>query len=389
MRDIVATIQADQDRIIQFACERHGRRQAGARGRGRPWSRSTASPTCSTSDRDRFEGRGVLVDRSLPAFTEYTARVLPSLGEDRAVQRPLEALAPPGHHGAGLGPAGGGAGQGGPAHGGAVPSCGARRAAPAAAGDPLHLRGDHGGGPRGSTLRRVRAGSWTASQRSRGGHLPRTGRDAAEDALRAALWRAWRSAAPGVRGQPTGRVRRHRVRRGDRGCRPGHRCCAGASGRTSTLRRFSARWRPGDTACRPSPMGILDADEVERLGDAWGEADRLDHRRRGPARRASGPAGGPSPADEGPTDVGARASGCRRDELRLEIELADVEADDYRDFAHVVVDEAQDLSPMQWRARPPRAPYASWTVVGDLAQRSRVAEPKTWRRSPSSSADGR
>jgi DNA helicase IV len=33
---------------------------------------------------------------------------------------------------------------------------------------------------------------------------------------------------------------------------------------------------------------------------------------------------------------------------------------------------------MQWRAVARRGPYASWTVVGDLAQRSRVAEPRTW-----------
>ena len=35
--------------------------------------------------------------------------------------------------------------------------------------------------------------------------------------------------------------------------------------------------------------------------------------------------------------------------------------DDYRDYAHVVVDEAQDVSPMQWRMIGRRGPYASWT----------------------------
>jgi DNA helicase IV len=66
------------------------------------------------------------------------------------------------------------------------------------------------------------------------------------------------------------------------------------------------------------------------------------------------------------------------DAWNIEVEPVDVEADDYRDFAHVVVDEAQDLTPMQWRAVARRGPYASWTVVGDLAQRSRVADPATW-----------
>ncbi len=37
-------------------------------------------------------------------------------------------------------------------------------------------------------------------------------------------------------------------------------------------------------------------------------------------------------------------------------------------YAHIVVDEAQDLSPMQWRMLGRRGRHSSWTVVGDLAQ---------------------
>ena len=40
------------------------------------------------------------------------------------------------------------------------------------------------------------------------------------------------------------------------------------------------------------------------------------------------------------------------------------------EFAHVLVDEAQDLSPMQWRMLARRGRWASWTVVGDAAQAS-------------------
>ena len=39
-------------------------------------------------------------------------------------------------------------------------------------------------------------------------------------------------------------------------------------------------------------------------------------------------------------------------------------------FAHVLVDEAQDLSPMQWRMVGRRGRAASWTIVGDPAQSS-------------------
>jgi DNA helicase IV len=41
---------------------------------------------------------------------------------------------------------------------------------------------------------------------------------------------------------------------------------------------------------------------------------------------------------------------------------------DHRTFAHVVVDEAQDVSPMQWRMLGRRARGATWTIVGDWAQ---------------------
>ena len=39
-------------------------------------------------------------------------------------------------------------------------------------------------------------------------------------------------------------------------------------------------------------------------------------------------------------------------------------------YAHVLVDEAQDLTPMQWRMLGRRGRSASWTVVGDPAQSS-------------------
>ena len=40
----------------------------------------------------------------------------------------------------------------------------------------------------------------------------------------------------------------------------------------------------------------------------------------------------------------------------------------HRGYAHVVVDEAQDVSPMQWRMLARRGRGATWTVVGDWAQ---------------------
>ena len=46
-------------------------------------------------------------------------------------------------------------------------------------------------------------------------------------------------------------------------------------------------------------------------------------------------------------------------------------------FGHVIVDEAQDLTPMQWRMIARRSHGGAITMVGDLAQRS-IGEPGAW-----------
>ncbi|MHB8458113.1 MAG: HelD family protein, partial [Acidimicrobiales bacterium] len=49
-----------------------------------------------------------------------------------------------------------------------------------------------------------------------------------------------------------------------------------------------------------------------------------------------------------------------------------------RVYGHVVVDEAQGITPMQWRALSRRCPAGSFTVVGDLGQASTAEAPSTW-----------
>ncbi|HUP84377.1 MAG TPA: ATP-binding domain-containing protein [Acidimicrobiales bacterium] len=53
-------------------------------------------------------------------------------------------------------------------------------------------------------------------------------------------------------------------------------------------------------------------------------------------------------------------------------------APDLRTYGHVVVDEAQDLSPMQWRMLARRCPSGSMTIVGDLGQASGHWAPAAW-----------
>jgi DNA helicase IV len=54
--------------------------------------------------------------------------------------------------------------------------------------------------------------------------------------------------------------------------------------------------------------------------------------------------------------------------------------DDIRTFGHVVVDEAQDLSPMQLRMLSRRSLSGSMTVVGDIAQATGSWAPASWSR---------
>lgn len=49
-----------------------------------------------------------------------------------------------------------------------------------------------------------------------------------------------------------------------------------------------------------------------------------------------------------------------------------------RTYGHVVVDEAQELTPMQWRAVLRRCPGRSMTVVGDLAQAGPATGAAAW-----------
>jgi len=53
-------------------------------------------------------------------------------------------------------------------------------------------------------------------------------------------------------------------------------------------------------------------------------------------------------------------------------------ADEPRTFGHVLVDEAQDVSAMQWRLLARRCPSGSMTIVGDFGQASRPGALHGW-----------
>ncbi|MFG2137054.1 HelD family protein [Streptomyces sp. NPDC048650] len=103
------------------------------------------------------------------------------------------------------------------------------------------------------------------------------------------------------------------------------------------------------------PLSVHDVALLDELQQILGAPMR-------PARpREADPLDHLTGLEELTTFADRNASGRSRRE-RLEEERTD--------YAHVIVDEAQDLTPMQWRMVGRRGRHATWTVVGDPAQSS-------------------
>jgi hypothetical protein len=375
LRDIVATIQADQDRIIR-APATGTLVVAGGPGTGKTVVALHRVAYLLYEDRERFEGRGILVVGPSRAFTEHTARVLPALGEDRAVQRPLAGLAPAGADVAGWDDPEVAEIKGDLA---LVPVC--RRLVRAAVPPlPPQTRVSFEGTTvlvDGRTLTKVRRRLLDRVRPGEGSsYHARTA--AADDVLRAALWKAWRSSHRSAGGSPP------EERRGT-----GFDQVLDDTPQITMLRRcwwpaldpveVAGRLASGRIDLADVAHDVLDPGRIATLRAAWTSAERWTVDDVGLLDEIAALIG-PRPSTSGEDAARDDDPGIRltSDRLRYEVEVADVSGPGYRDFAHVVVDEAQDLSPMQWRAVARRGPYASWTVVGDLAQRSRVAEPATW-----------
>ena len=375
MRDIVATIQADQDRIIRLPAAGTVVVRGGP-GTGKTVVALHRVAYLLYTHRERFEGRGVLVVGPSGAFTEYISRVLPSLGEDRAVLRALGGFAPPGVR----------------VHGWDEPDVAAlkgdlrmvdlvrellRSALPPLPpetritldGTTAVVSARELGKARERLLRRVDA------ERDGAGYHDRT--EDAERAMTGALWRAWcrarRTAGRNVPDDPKD------VEFDD---------SIGDAAQVVMLRRcfwpaldppdvFGALVR-GEVPLERVAADLLAPAEIETLRACWARAEAftvddvavLDELR---ALLGTRPSERRAPAT---VEEDGITLSVEREEIRpVGPEVEDL---DYVDYAHVVVDEAQDLAPLQWRMLARRGRYASWTVVGDLAQRSRVAEPETW-----------
>jgi DNA helicase IV len=68
----------------------------------------------------------------------------------------------------------------------------------------------------------------------------------------------------------------------------------------------------------------------------------------------------------------------RQEEVDLRSLAERAASDRHWTYGHVVVDEAQELSEMDWRVLMRRCPTRSMTIVGDLAQRESPAGARSW-----------
>ncbi|MFE1783391.1 HelD family protein [Streptomyces sp. NPDC059506] len=112
-----------------------------------------------------------------------------------------------------------------------------------------------------------------------------------------------------------------------------------------SLRRLDERGR--------GPLSVHDVALLDELDTVLGPQPRARVRQVDPQDQLTG-------LDEVTTYADRTAGRGRRDR----------QAEERTDYAHVIVDEAQDLTPMQWRMVGRRGSNATWTVVGDPAQSS-------------------
>ena len=131
----------------------------------------------------------------------------------------------------------------------------------------------------------------------------------------------------------------------------------------------------------PTPADVPLIDELaELLGpsqDAQARRARLEARRR--EELVSYAARAIEAQDLGSGMVDAEMLADRVEDAGPSLTLAErARADRTWTYGHVVVDEAQELGAMAWRALARRCPVRSFTVVGDLAQYSGPNAPGSW-----------
>ncbi|MEU8226525.1 UvrD-helicase domain-containing protein [Kribbella sp. NPDC048915] len=359
MRDIVATIQAEQDEAIR-APARGVTVIGGGPGTGKTVVALHRAAYLLYSDRRRFERGGVLVVGPSAAFMAYIERVLPSLGENTVSLRAIGELVD------------------------GVKATAVDSAAAAAIKGSLRMRGVLARAardrvPNAPTTLRVFIGGATVEldahqlDNVRRNALRRTPRNrAAAEARKELIAALWQRFPEDLRTGPLG----DREAFGDRVTD------------TPAFRTFFSQWWPvltPETVLRwlGDPRRLqrwarndLTPVEVETLAEAIRTTDEFTVADVALLDELSTFLGVPPVTEntdeefdwlEGLSDGVNEVLTSSERRARA---IAAREAEEPEEYAHVLVDEAQDLSPMQWRMVTRRGPQASWTIVGDPAQSS-------------------
>jgi AAA domain/UvrD-like helicase C-terminal domain len=349
MRDIVATIQREQDEAIRAPAGGVTMIEGGP-GTGKTAVALHRAAHLLYRDRRRYEGGGVLLVGPSPNFISYVERVLPSLGEETVELRALGEVVD-GIRSDRLDP---------PVLARLKGDLRMRRLLQRALREeppdaPAQLRVVYGG-----EVLRLDAGPLAQLRRELHRRVHRANAAAAE--VRRTLVEAlWQLRPDGVAWSP----RRFAEEVADR----------------TEFERFLRAWWP--TLTPAQVLGWLaDPARVRRAARPWLTAAQADLLARSWATSPADPSiADVALMDELRVQLGEAPAPRRRrmlDDTMQELSTAAERhfgrreraprPDNYDGYAHVLVDEAQDISPMQWRLLGRRGQYASWTIVGDAAQ---------------------
>jgi DNA helicase IV len=320
MRDIVATIQPDQDELVRADLDTSLCIQ-GAPGTGKTAVGLHRAAYLLYTYPARLRRSGVLVVGPNRAFLHYIAQVLPALGEGGIQQSTVDELV---------------------AH------------APVRADEPAELAVLKGDARLADVLRRAvyshvarPADDVVAVVGTKRYRIPEHRlRRYVDDARRADV--RWSVVRERLRSQLAEDVRRQRE---DAGGAPSDAETARIA-RSAAVREFVDQVWPAIDPVALLTKLYTEPEFLTRCGRALTDDERAALHRPGRQRWTT-------------ADV------VLLDELASMIDGAE-------SYVHVVVDEAQDLSPMQCRAIARRCPLGSITVLGDLAQATTPWAPGSW-----------
>lgn len=396
MADIVATIQSEQDRVIRAQLAGVLVVQGGP-GTGKTVAALHRAAYLLYTHRNVLERRGALVVGPNTAFLRYVSDVLPSLGETDVVMRTVGELFP-GVEATGRDPHATAAVKGSPimaevvkeavldrqrtpreAFGTddllvetdagtlTVPEEACRRVLDTARKLPLAHNTARKYVVRTLLNELARAESTLLGRPVQDDDLPFVGERLWHEApVRQALDALWPDLSPRrlIRELLTDREALERV---------GARVGMDAGSRGALLRAAGLPWTVEDVPLLDEAADVLGRDDTdERARERRAEEERAEE-----VRFAQGV---------------LELTGLSEDNMMAAADLADRHRDDGpsrttaeragedREWAygHVIVDEAQELSPMAWRTVMRRVPTRSLTVVGDVAQTGSAAGTRSW-----------